>query len=1221
VFDAGTIEARLSVDTSQAKKDLDRFRAEVKAFEDDGHKIKISAVFDNSSVAKARADFAALDNAISKDAMNRLRSSPQGSVLGSLNALFSPHSVTGAPSASQAAQQGLLGKMVSNQGGGIGSTRTEQKDTINRVIGVSDTSARDAGAKAGKDAADAASDAATSEAKKKGGGWFTGLLGGIGASLSSAAGGLGGLLGGAAGGEAGGKKGAENAGGGAAGLAGNIAGGAGANLFGMSTKATAIVGAVGTALAALPALGGVIGAGLGTALIGGAIAGVVATSPKLKKQFSALGGDAEAVIKAAAGPIVPALSAVIAQVPGLLKTLQAPLAGIFKTVAPQLMGVFNGLRPILSGVIDLMKAAAPAFGPFIESLEKLVSSLFPGLVSITAAVVPVMKQFEGIMGQLGGDIGALFGDMAPAVKASMTVLGALFSVIGSLLPDVAKLADVFAEMLAPVIGQLAGLIKSLLPFLSLIGTIGAELANTILGDVVSILVALVGVLKSVAPSLDKFAAVLAQVFNVMENYAVFDTLADVIEDLVKPLGVLINALLGGLLPVIPPILNAIIQLSTVIAGGLVQAITQLLPPMTKLAVAVLGTLARILPAVLPLLVTLAGIFTGALVSAISAVATVLAEIINAIPPKVLAGIVTGILAIVGAMKLLAIIQGILDATDPFTLVIIGIGLLVAAAAELVVHWRQVWGFIKSAAEDAWNFIWNGFGKYLLPLLGPVGVIALGAIELYQHWSAIWSAIYGTTMDAWHLLDSDIWQPMERLFTQLMPGWFSDAYSFLERYFIDPYQNGLTAMWDFVVRDIWDPFEQLLTQQLPGWFNTAVNYIKQTWSRVESIVRQPVASLVDNVFIPLANVFDAITNAVGLGKPVKISRMSSGGRVPGYGGGDVVPALIERGEAVIDKDRTKKYAWLFQMMGVPGFAKGGLPGANLGGGLFPTTPGQAASNPVAGILSKGWDITRIMAAIATGNATALDNAFASLTSKGAATGAKGLLDQVLTDYPKTVVKDIVSYLIGNTAGAGAAIPGGTSGTVSSWIQQALKIAAKPLTWLSPLLTLVGKESGGNPRAIDPISVDGEHAEGVAQMLPSTFAQYSLGGSLWNPVAELIAAIRYIAATYVTPFAIPGLLSGNYVGYANGGVITEPVIGYGTNSGRIYTLAEREAEVVTPMSRLAAIGANRQSGGPSGQQINVGSITMPEGATLAQTMQAMAWRMRIEGQRQYWSASNA
>jgi phage-related protein len=117
-FDAGAIEASLTVRTDQFDKDMDAAEVRVKRFESEGHRIKISAEFDSSSVTKARQQFAQLDQQISKDAMNRLRSSPQGSVLGALNALFSPHPVTGAPTPQQAAQQGLLGKILTQPGGG-----------------------------------------------------------------------------------------------------------------------------------------------------------------------------------------------------------------------------------------------------------------------------------------------------------------------------------------------------------------------------------------------------------------------------------------------------------------------------------------------------------------------------------------------------------------------------------------------------------------------------------------------------------------------------------------------------------------------------------------------------------------------------------------------------------------------------------------------------------------------------------------------------------------------------------------------------------------------------------------------------------------------------------------------------------------------------------------------------------------------------------------------
>lgn len=135
-FDAGAITASLTLDPSQFDRTLTDAEARVKRFEAEKHEVKLSAVFDSSSISRARQQFAQLDQTISKDAMSRLRSSPQGSVLGALNALFSPHPVTGAPSPQQAAQQGLLGKIVSQPSGG-GAPGGSQGSVAQDVLGSS----------------------------------------------------------------------------------------------------------------------------------------------------------------------------------------------------------------------------------------------------------------------------------------------------------------------------------------------------------------------------------------------------------------------------------------------------------------------------------------------------------------------------------------------------------------------------------------------------------------------------------------------------------------------------------------------------------------------------------------------------------------------------------------------------------------------------------------------------------------------------------------------------------------------------------------------------------------------------------------------------------------------------------------------------------------------------------------------------------------------------
>ena len=101
-----------------------------------------------------------------------------------------------------------------------------------------------------------------------------------------------------------------------------------------------------------------------------------------------------------------------------------------------------------------------------------------------------------------------------------------------------------------------------------------------------------------------------------------------------------------------------------------------------------------------------------------------------------------------------------------------------------------------------------------------------------------------------------------------------------------------------------------------------------------------------------------------------------------------------------------------------------------------------------------------------------------------------------------------------------------------IQQAIQIDRVPESWLSGLEIIVGHEdASGNPSAVDPILVDGEHASGLMQMLPSTFWSDHVNGynNIWNPLDNAVAAIRHIEGAWESPYNIPGVVSGVYKGY--------------------------------------------------------------------------------------------
>jgi hypothetical protein len=64
-------------------------------------------------------------------------------------------------------------------------------------------------------------------------------------------------------------------------------------------------------------------------------------------------------------------------------------------------------------------------------------------------------------------------------------------------------------------------------------------------------------------------------------------------------------------------------------------------------------------------------------------------------------------------------------------------------------------------------------------------------------------------------------------------------------------------------------------------------------------------------------------------PSALPHGQSGFRVPGFGGGDIVPAMLEPGEAVVPKHLVGALAPFLGRHGVPGFASGGLAGIEFG----------------------------------------------------------------------------------------------------------------------------------------------------------------------------------------------------------------------------------------------------------------------------------------------------
>lgn len=126
-------------------------------------------------------------------------------------------------------------------------------------------------------------------------------------------------------------------------------------------------------------------------------------------------------------------------------------------------------------------------------------------------------------------------------------------------------------------------------------------------------------------------------------------------------------------------------------------------------------------------------------------------------------------------------------------------------------------------------------------------------------------------------------------------------------------------------------------------------------------------------------------------------------------------------------------------------------------------------------------------------------------------ARGFNDPLFPDwYGFTAVKPVSM----------GAIPAGDHLNV---IDQALKAAGVPppgtqQEWEAGLNTLIERESGWNASAVnntDSNAANGQPSQGLAQVIPATFAAYHVAGTandILDPVANVAAAIRYIVSVY-------------------------------------------------------------------------------------------------------------
>lgn len=185
-----------------------------------------------------------------------------------------------------------------------------------------------------------------------------------------------------------------------------------------------------------------------------------------------------------------------------------------------------------------------------------------------------------------------------------------------------------------------------------------------------------------------------------------------------------------------------------------------------------------------------------------------------------------------------------------------------------------------------------------------------------------------------------------------------------------------------------------------------------------------------------------------------------------------------------------------------------------------------------------------------------DAVGKLTAKA----GDGILGKFLTAVPLKVLDFAAEKITQIISGTGdfdmkhndANTPMGGVQQWKSLVLAALARVHEPSSLLDTVLRRMNQESSGDPKAInlwDSNARAGHPSKGLMQVIDSTFGTFrdkGLPNDIWNPMANVVASMRYAKSTYgslATAFNRPG-------GYAEGGLVTEGGSGLADNGTMMY-----------------------------------------------------------------------
>jgi len=287
---------------------------------------------------------------------------------------------------------------------------------------------------------------------------------------------------------------------------------------------------------------------------------------------------------------------------------------------------------------------------------------------------------------------------------------------------------------------------------------------------------------------------------------------------------------------------------------------------------------------------------------------------------------------------------------------------------------KVINFFTETLPAAWNSFWDAIGTFFTETIPAWAdtvwngyVVPFFTETLPAAWDSFWGAIgtfFTETIPAWadtvwngHIVPfftetiptvwDNFWAAIGTFFTETLPAWAESTWTgHIVPFFTETVPNWFSNLWDSVVtlfneavdgfvENIWTPIKTFFTDTIPGWVSTV-------WDKVTGWFDNIKDNFMSGLEEGSGGKYGGKKARGGIvGGSSSFEAFARGGMIDGFSNGGMVAGgsriikVAEEGspEMIIPLSHQRRerglklWAKAGQMMGVPGFARGGIVGGN------------------------------------------------------------------------------------------------------------------------------------------------------------------------------------------------------------------------------------------------------------------------------------------------------